>query len=367
MERREFLKTAMTVSAAIAFSPALAACGDGAAYESTSTEIRESMAVDAPNDHENYLDFVRQATLAANSHNTQPWLFKIAGDTIEIHLDHSRRLPVVDPDDRGLWISLGCALENMVIAANHAGYFSTVELPASAEGIITVRFETGAEKGSHPLAQAISLRQNMRNLYTGELVRTSDYAALTSIPLEPGVVLLPVVEPGRIKEIAGLISEGTLTQYSDPAFIDELVYWLRFNKKEAMNTRDGLFSACSGNPTAPRLIGKMFLNPKSAAKTAAAEVEKVMSASGMMVLASENDDVTHWINTGRVYERLALTMTNLGIRSAFHNQPIEVPELRPQLQEKIGAKTTLPQLLFRFGVADPMPVSVRRPVEEVII
>lgn len=48
---------------------------------------------------------VHYATLAANGHNTQPWKFAIKENAIEIHPDYSRRLPVVDPQDRELWIS----------------------------------------------------------------------------------------------------------------------------------------------------------------------------------------------------------------------------------------------------------------------
>ena len=56
-------------------------------------------------------ELVRAATLAASGHNTQPWTFAITADGIDIHPDLARRLPAVDPSDRELWISLGCALE----------------------------------------------------------------------------------------------------------------------------------------------------------------------------------------------------------------------------------------------------------------
>ena len=74
-----------------------------------------------------------------------------------------------------------------------------------------------------------------------------------------------------------------------------------------------------------------------------------------------------WVRTGQVYERMALTLTSLNIKSAFLNQPIEVAALRGQFQHAIGLGTTLPQLLVRFGYADALPRSVRRPVEQVII
>ncbi len=78
-------------------------------------------------------EIIRYATLAANGHNTQPWKFVIKQNAIEIYPDYTRRLSVVDPDDRELWISLGCALENLLIAARSAGYTPEVTYPYAAD------------------------------------------------------------------------------------------------------------------------------------------------------------------------------------------------------------------------------------------
>jgi len=47
-----------------------------------------------------------------------------------------------------------------------------------------------------------------------------------------------------------------------------------------------------------------------------------------MRIASVADGKTAWARTGQVYERLALKMTSLNIKSAFLNQPIEVADVR---------------------------------------
>ena len=56
---------------------------------------------------------VEYASKAPSGHNTQPWFFTLGADAITITPDFSKRLPVVDPDDRELFISLGCAAENL--------------------------------------------------------------------------------------------------------------------------------------------------------------------------------------------------------------------------------------------------------------
>ena len=69
---------------------------------------------------------LRYATLAASSHNTQPWRFELDGDRIRVFADTSRQLRVADPDRRELFLSVGCAVENLVVAAEHYGYATTV-------------------------------------------------------------------------------------------------------------------------------------------------------------------------------------------------------------------------------------------------
>jgi hypothetical protein len=99
--------------------------GDDPAYGKAVKTSRRTMAA-ASGSEINAAELVRFATLAANSHNTQPWLFNAQGATIRIKPDESRRCPVVDPEDRHLVASLGCATENLVPAAAAAGLDAAV-------------------------------------------------------------------------------------------------------------------------------------------------------------------------------------------------------------------------------------------------
>ena len=69
-----------------------------------------------------FKEIIRCAVRAPSGHNTQPWRFKIDGDTINVTPDFGCALPVVDPDNREMYISLGCAMENMMVVAHHFGY-----------------------------------------------------------------------------------------------------------------------------------------------------------------------------------------------------------------------------------------------------
>lgn len=311
------------------------------------------------------IEMIRYATLAANGHNTQPWKFAVREDGIEICPDASRRLPVVDPDDRELWISLGCALENLLLAARAAGYAPTVAYPDAAD-VIRVQLTPDAPQAS-PLFDAIPLRQTTRSIYDGRPVPAADLETVQALPLEPGVALRFLTASPEMETALEYVNEGNLRQYADRAFVEELITWLRFSKKEALATLDGLYSRCSGNPTVPRWLGRMFVAGTKPQQQADADAEKLRSSAGAVVVATEADDKAAWVRAGQVYERLTLQMTALNLKSALLNQPIEVAELRGQFQSALTLGARLPQLLVRFGYAEALPTSLRRPVEQVLI
>jgi len=76
------------------------------------------------------LALVRAAILAANPHNTQPWLFRVSKSRIELYLDTKRNVGALDPFLREEHIGLGCALENLMLAARAGGYDASLNLLA---------------------------------------------------------------------------------------------------------------------------------------------------------------------------------------------------------------------------------------------
>ena len=364
LSRRNFLKVVAAAGATAIAGSALSFYAPWLDYGQAARHTGESFAT-AADGPARMRELVRYATLAANGHNTQPWKFALKENAIEIHPDYARSLPVVDPDHRELWISLGSALENLLVAARASGYAPEVTYPETSE-FIQVRLAPDAPQGG-ALFDAIPLRQNTRSEYDGQPVRTADLDQLQALPLEPGVALRFISQPAEMETTLDYVSQGNLNQYADKAFIDELIAWLRFNKKEALASLDGLYSICSGNPEVPHWLGQMFVAGTKPQQQADTDAKKLRSSPGAVLVASEADDKSTWVRTGQVYERLALKMTALNIKSAFLNQPIEVASLRSQFQTAMGMGTTLPQLLVRFGYAATLPRSLRRPVEQVII
>ena len=64
---------------------------------------------------------LRSAILAASPHDTQPWSFVVSPGSIAIYADRARHLGSFDPFRREMHLGLGCAIENLVLAARAFG------------------------------------------------------------------------------------------------------------------------------------------------------------------------------------------------------------------------------------------------------
>lgn len=312
---------------------------------------------------------IRFATLAPSGHNTQPWKFTIRDSSICIYPDFSRRLPVVDPDDHALFISLGCALENLVIAAQHRGFSTQVEyFPTTEPDCLVVHLSRIGSTVESSLFHAITDRQSTRAAYDGRKIPQTDLQRLVMAGHQSGVQLCLFTTTSEIEAIIEFVKEGNHRQFSNPPFVNELLSWVRFNQREVECHQDGLTAGAMGLPSLPRWLGKfimkLFATPQSQAK----QVEKLIrSSSALLLFMAEQNDQGHWVNLGRSFERVALTATVLKIKHAHLNMPCEVLEVRSQLQQYLNLKEAQPLLLLRLGYAQPMLRSPRRPLEDVLL
>lgn len=310
---------------------------------------------------------VRYATLAANSHNTQAWRFDVGPDTITLVPDLSRRTPTVDPDDHHLFASLGAAAETIVQAAPLLGLSALPRFEPDADDRIVVALSPGPA-ATTPMAEAIPNRQCTRSLYDGRPVPAADLLAIAAAAQGDSVQILMVTERGAIDAVGAFIIKGNTAQMGDAAYMDELKQWLRFSHAEAVESADGLFSATSGNPVLPGPIGRMLLGFVATAESENKKyLAQIASSSGLAVFATAQNDKAHWIAAGRAYQRFALQATALGIKHAFLNQAVEVPQVRLSLADHLGLGGRRPDLIVRFGYAEPMPNSLRRPLADVLV
>ncbi len=312
-------------------------------------------------------DLIRFATLAANGHNTQPWLFEIRGKALHILPDVSRRTPIVDPDDHHLYASLGCAVENLAIAAQARGMRGDVAFESGHEERLVTDISPSAIRES-VLFDAIPHRQCTRRVYDGTSIPPDAVDRMVQAAAKYDVDALYVSDQSGIEAVLELVVAGNSRQMNDPAFLRELKEWIRFNPADAAASGDGLYTASSGNPILPAWIGsRVFDHVLDADVENQKYTDRLRSSAGIVVFVARSDDKQGWINAGRAYQRAALQMTADGIKHAFVNQAVEVPDMRRDLQALLNLGTARPNLIIHIGYADAMPKSLRRPVTEVLV
>ncbi len=331
-------------------------------YKDAAEKTRTAIQKDA-----DLREMIRYSTLAANGHNTQPWKFMINNSVVTILPDFGRQTPVVDPDDHHLFASLGCASENLALTAQALGRPADIQFDPDHHGQIVIDLTNGSSN-ENELFKAIPYRQCTRSEYDGSTANASDLRLLEKAAQVKGIELILLTEKEPMETILDYVIAANSTQIDDSAFVQELKEWIRFNPSQALDARDGLFGGCFGNPSMPTWIGNLifrFILSKDSLNKSF--VKQIRSSAGIAVFVSDKNDKEHWVNAGRSYQRFALQATALGIRHAFINQPVEVAQIRPDFAKWLGIGDKRPDLVVRFGYAPALPMSLRRPVEDVLV
>ena len=311
-------------------------------------------------------ELVRYATLAANSHNTQPWRFHSTQRSISVAPDSSRRLAVVDPDDHHLFCSLGCATENLHLAATAFGLRATSRFDASTQAIEVDLEKAPAARSA--LFEAIPKRQSTRSIFDGRKAPVEHLKLLEAAGTDDGVEMRLFTEAKPIEDILNFLVAGDSAQMDDPAFVRELKRWLRFNYAEVLAKDDGLFTKSSGNPILPSWLGRaMFRFVVTKQGENDTYKAQLRSSAGVAVFISDKNEPASWSAAGRCSQRFALQATALGIKHCFINQPVEVPAVRGPFASYLGVGDRRPDLVMRFGYGAELPRSLRRPLDRVFV
>ncbi|MEW6306020.1 MAG: nitroreductase [Verrucomicrobiota bacterium] len=316
------------------------------------------------------LHFLLQyAVLAPSSHNSQPWLFRVRGDEVELYADRTRALRVADPEDRELIISCGAALCHLRIAMRHFGYLGQMELfPDLGDPDLLARVRLGAQT-EHDAEQslmfhAIAKRRTNRLPFARDPVPAALLLALEREAYEESGWLCYVRGEEARCEVADLVAEGDRTQWADKKFRLELSAWVHSNQS---TSRDGIPGYAEGRGTLLSAAGPLVVRTFDLGEGRAARDRDIAVHSPVLAVLGTNDDTPcGWLAAGQALARILLRARVEDVWASFLNQPIEVPELRSKLSHTIG-HGGYPQILLRFGFGRDVKPTPRRLVDEVLI
>lgn len=310
---------------------------------------------------------VRYAVLAPSTHNSQPWLFRVRGDSLELFADRSRALPVSDPHDRELTISCGAALAHAVLAARNFGHEAETELLPGGHPDLLARLRlAGRRAPTHAedrRFRAMPERRTTRTAFTQEPVSSEILGTLGQLASAQRAMLATLVDTADRESIAGLVMEADHVQMANPAFREELAKWVH---PLASRTGDGMSIASFGQSDRLSAAVAGVIRLFDVGAGVAARDRQIASGSPVLaVLSTGADTPLDWLHCGMALANILLEATASGLRTAFLNQPVEVPELREKLRHAARAEG-MPQLLMRLGHGPRIPPAPRREARLVI-
>lgn len=318
---------------------------------------------------EQLLFLLNYAVLAPSGHNTQPWMFRVAGGGIEMYADRRRALAVVDPGDRELVMSCGTALFHLRVAMRHFGYKPLVTLlPDTERHDLMARVQMGPayepNLSDHRLFMAIKKRRTNRQPFDDRPVPSPELSRLVEAAREEGAVLHVLRDERQKNALAELIAEGDRRQGRDPRFRRELAAWVHTSRA---HSRDGLPSSALGFGDLLGYAGPFIVRTFDWGRGQAARDQQLAQGSPvLLVLSTEDDTEAAWLQAGQALDIVLLQGRAYDLHASYLNQPIEVAALRPRVADLLDAGG-YPQLILRMGYGPQVEETPRRPVREMLI
>ncbi|WP_163560322.1 twin-arginine translocation signal domain-containing protein [Halomonas sp. NO4] len=338
------------------------------------------------------LALVKAGILAANPHNTQPWVFEVSEGRIVLYADRRRHLGNFDPYRREMYLGLGCALENMLQAAGPNGYAASLtvasgdlSLEQPYDGLVQVAELRLAPAPAmpNPLYAAIERRHTHRGPYRDTRLSAMQRDGLRAQVDGERVGIHLVDDPEVLARLGTVVVRATRAIIDDHAMVADSERWFRHSRREIEKYRDGTTLDAAGLSPVMTTLAKMLPRPDAETNhrywLEATERVQVATAPAMgLILVDDLYDIQQTLAAGRNWQRLHLWATTQGLAMQPLNQPVErvdreaelglEPAARRELAALLPGDPRRPTFAFRVGVAEsPARPSPRRSVADTLV
>ena len=305
---------------------------------------------------------LRYAILAPSVRNTQPWAFSVQGNRVHLIADFRKTQPVADPDRRELYISIGCALENLLVAAEHFGFGHGIAYfpeRGAPDLVATVTFEPGgtlSECRAGATLASILTRHNDDGVFRPAPVPEWLRMRLLACCTEPDLQILLTGDRPFRHWIDALTLEADRADFADPGFRRELKHWIGQGVFGSPPVREQLQRAASAHVDLAEHVARR-------------DHAIVESAALLGLICATGDSPLLHVRVGQLFERLWLTATAMGVSINPMSQTMRHPRLRATVGELLPSAGWTPQHLFRvgFGSSTGEQHTPRRPLDDVVV
>jgi len=284
------------------------------------------------------LALVAAGALAANPHNTQPWLFRVGETQIDVLADLSRHLGAVDAFVRELHLGLGCAIENMALAAAPNGLDVAVEIVDGSLLALAERARPVAAARLHltrrPLSaadalyRAIPVRHTNRYPYDRGRPVPADWLAFAHGAAEDGARVVLFDDGAARRAFDAAVVEATEAIIADAEMIGDSDRWFRNSPAAVEAHRDGPTLEAAGLSHLTLAYDRLFpVSPQASRAAWLGQVRNSQLPSAPLtglIAVSDRYDRRGAIAAGRLWQRLHLAATAAGAAMQPLNQPIEM-------------------------------------------
>lgn len=314
---------------------------------------------------------VGAAVWSPSVHNTQPWRFRAQPGEISLYADADRRLAVTDPAGREMMISCGAALFTTRLALRFLGYVPEVSvLPDPDRPMLVARIswqeQVPAAGYEQELYGQIASRRTHRGGFDPSPLPAALLAGLGQDAARHGAMLQVVAGDGLRAALAAIVDAAENVLRLDGTRAHELAQW---SPPPGSARRDGVpDTAYPALPerTDPHFPGRDFARGHDWGHSPASSASLLRAAGVVSILTTSGDQPAHWVNAGQALQRVLLSASASGVTAALHSQPLELPQLRDLIRTALSDGAH-PQMVLRLGTTGQAAVSVRRPVDEVLL
>jgi len=312
-----------------------------------------------------YERIIRYAVKAPSQLNTQPWHFEVESGVIHLLPDLSRSLPVSDPYNTNLYISMGCVLENLELASRHLGYKADHEIVILPNySMVKIKIREGIVPDHSRLFEHIRSRQVVETKFMNSSIDEILIERYADESKQKGISIYPLLQKDKYEKITALILKGIQFMNIQQAYAEEVIPWIRFSEKQAMQKGDGIRAASLDLPFSNTFLSRLLIKRQLSTKNEVRRWKNLIEhSSGLVLFTAKENEPDQWIRLGTSLQRFVLNLTRSGISYSHIPYPLEYILMQKKLAGLCGINENFPLQLIRIGRGKPVPYSFRRNIK----